>query len=133
MRTRATMLVVALSALTLVGTSARPATSGEIEEAPLTDEREDAFVGPPEPERAHDAEDVGSVAERRREGPGEKVEDSLDRAGEATSRSIERGAEPVGRGLERAMKATGRGIRKAIEKTGEGLNRAGDALTGGSK
>ena len=66
----------------------------------------------------------------RDDGPGARVEDSLDRAGKATHRGIEHGAEPVGRGLERAMDATGRGLRNAIEKTGDALNRAGDALGG---
>jgi len=66
------------------------------------------------------------------DGPGARVEDSLDRAGEATHRGVEHGAEPVGGGLERAMKATGRGLRKAIEKTGDALRHAGDALGGRS-
>ena len=64
------------------------------------------------------------------DGPGARVEDSLDRAGEATHRGVEHGAEPVGRGLENAMDATGRGLRNAIEKTGDALRRAGDALGG---
>jgi len=63
----------------------------------------------------------------RDDGPGARVEASLDRAGEATHRGVEHGAEPVGGGLERAMKATGRGLRKAIEKTGDALGgRGGD-------
>ena len=114
MRTRVSIVVVALSTLTLVAATGQPATSAEIEETPLTDTPEDVAANDPA-------------------GPGEKVEDSLYRAGEATHRGIEHGAEPVGRGLERAMRATGRGIRKAIEKTGEGLQRAGDALTGASR